>query len=94
MQRGAAFSFRSHFGIDVVTGAHMATDIKAHITGTIWKIKAAVGDSVEEGDTLVIIESMKMEMPIEAMDPGTVVEVRCSEGQPVAEGDVLMVIND
>jgi acetyl-CoA carboxylase biotin carboxyl carrier protein len=72
----------------------MATDIKAHITGTIWKIKAAVGDTVEEGDTLIIIESMKMEMPIEAMDPGTVVEVRCTEGQPVAEGDVLMVIND
>ena len=72
----------------------MATEIKAHITGTIWKIKAAGGDSVEEGDTLIIIESMKMEMPLEAMDPGTVVEVRCSEGQPVAEGDVLMVIND
>ncbi|HEY1098545.1 MAG TPA: acetyl-CoA carboxylase biotin carboxyl carrier protein subunit, partial [Myxococcota bacterium] len=61
---------------------------------TIWKIKVAVGDTVDEGDTLVIIESMKMEMPIEAMDPGTVVEVRASEGQPVAEGDVLLVIND
>jgi acetyl-CoA carboxylase biotin carboxyl carrier protein len=72
----------------------MATDIKAHITGTIWKIKAAVGDSVDEGDTLIIIESMKMEMPIEAMDPGTVKEVLCQEGQAVAEGQVLMVIED
>ena len=72
----------------------MATEIKAHITGTIWKIKVAVGDTVEEGDTLVIIESMKMEMPIEAMDPGSVVEIRAAEGQAVAEGDVLMIIND
>ena len=72
----------------------MATEIKAHITGTIWKIKAAVGDSVDEGDTLIIIESMKMEMPIEAQDPGTVKEVRCKEGQAVTEGDVLMIIDD
>jgi acetyl-CoA carboxylase biotin carboxyl carrier protein len=72
----------------------MATEIKAHITGTIWKIKAAAGDSVDEGDVLIIIESMKMEMPIEAQDPGTVKEVRCKEGQPVTEGDVLMVIDD
>jgi acetyl-CoA carboxylase biotin carboxyl carrier protein len=72
----------------------MATEIKAHITGTIWKIKAAPGDAVEEGDTLIIIESMKMEMPIEAQDPGTVKEVRCKEGQPVTEGDVLMTIDD
>ena len=69
-------------------------DIKAHITGTIWKIKVAAGEKVEEGDVLVIIESMKMEMPIEAEDPGTVVEVRANEGQPVNEGDVLLVIND
>jgi acetyl-CoA carboxylase biotin carboxyl carrier protein len=72
----------------------MATEIKAHITGTIWKIKAAVGDKVDEGDVLIIIESMKMEMPIEAMDPGTVEEVRCQEAQAVKEGDVLMVIDD
>jgi acetyl-CoA carboxylase biotin carboxyl carrier protein len=72
----------------------MPSEIKAHITGTIWKIKVNVGDSVAEGDTLVIIESMKMEMPIEAMDPGTVTEVRAAEGQPVNEGDVLLVIAD
>lgn len=72
----------------------MATQIKAHITGTIWKIKVAVGETVGEGDVLVIIESMKMEMPIEAQDPGKVVEVRAKEGQPVNEGDVLLVIED
>ena len=69
-------------------------DIKAHITGTIWKIKVAAGDKVSEGDVLVIIESMKMEMPIEADDPGVVKEVRAKEGQPVNEGDVLLVIED
>jgi acetyl-CoA carboxylase biotin carboxyl carrier protein len=72
----------------------MPTEIKAHITGTIWKIKVEAGQAVEEGDTLVIIESMKMEMPIEAEDPGTVKEVRAKEGQPVNEGDVLLVIDD
>ena len=70
------------------------TDIKAHITGTIWKIKVNAGDKVDEGDVLVIIESMKMEMPIEANDAGTVKEVRAKEGQPVNEGDVLLVVDD
>ncbi len=69
-------------------------EIKAHITGTVWKIKVAVGDKVDEGDVLVIIESMKMEMPIEAMDPGTVKEIRCKEAQAVAEGEVLLFIDD
>lgn len=72
----------------------MATQIKAHITGTIWKIKVEVGQQVDEGDTLVIIESMKMEMPIEAADPGKVIEIKAKEGQPVNEGDVLLVIED
>ncbi len=67
-------------------------DIPAHITGTVWKIEVAVGDEVDEGDTLVILESMKMEMPVEAEDPGTVKEIRCSEGQSVQEGDVLVVL--
>jgi acetyl-CoA carboxylase biotin carboxyl carrier protein len=66
--------------------------IEAHITGTIWKIEVAVGDTVEEGDTVVILESMKMEMPVEAEDPGKVSEVRCEEGQSVSEGDVLVVL--
>jgi len=67
-------------------------DIEAHITGTVWKIEVAVGDAVEEGDTVVILESMKMEMPVEAEDPGTVTEVRCAEGQSVSEGDTLVVL--
>ena len=51
-----------------------------------------VGDSVEEGDTVVILESMKMEMPVEAEDAGTVKEILCEEGQAVNEGDTLVVL--
>ena len=67
-------------------------DIEAHITGTVWKIEVQVGDSVEEGDTVVVLESMKMEMPVEAEDPGTVAEICCEEGQAVSEGQTLVVL--
>jgi acetyl-CoA carboxylase biotin carboxyl carrier protein len=67
-------------------------NVEAHITGTVWKIEVEVGDTVEEGDTVVILESMKMEMPIEAEDEGTVAEIRCEEGQAVSEGDTLVVL--
>jgi acetyl-CoA carboxylase biotin carboxyl carrier protein len=69
------------------------TDVEAHITGTVWKIEVEVGDSVQEGDTVVILESMKMEMPVEAEDPGVVSEIRCQEGQSVSEGDTLVVLD-
>ena len=67
-------------------------DVTAHITGTVWKIECKVGQQVNAGDTLVIIESMKMEMPVEATDPGVVKEIRCVEAQSVSEGDVLVVL--
>jgi acetyl-CoA carboxylase biotin carboxyl carrier protein len=66
--------------------------VEAHITGTVWKIEVEVGDSVQEGDTVVILESMKMEMPVEAEDPGVVKEVLVEEGQSVSEGDALVVL--
>jgi acetyl-CoA carboxylase biotin carboxyl carrier protein len=66
--------------------------IEAHITGTVWKVEVAVGDRVDEGDTVVILESMKMEMPVEAEDDGTVTEIACQEGQSVSEGDTLVVL--
>jgi acetyl-CoA carboxylase biotin carboxyl carrier protein len=72
----------------------MPTEIKAHITGTIWKIPVTAGEELEEGDTMVIIESMKMEMPIEAEDDCTVLEVKGAEGQAVNEGDVILVVED
>ena len=67
-------------------------EVEAHITGTVWKIEVEVGDSVAEGDAVVILESMKMEMPVEAEDPGVVKEILCSEGQSVSEGDALVVL--
>ena len=67
-------------------------DVEAHITGTVWKIECQVGQEITEGDTLVILESMKMEMPVEAEDAGTVKEILCEEGQAVNEGDALVVL--
>ena len=67
-------------------------DVEAHITGTVWKIEVGVGDQVDEGDTVVILESMKMEMPVEAEDAGVVKEILCEEGQAVNEGDTLVVL--
>ena len=67
-------------------------EVEAHITGTVWKIEVKVGDNVDEGDTVVVLESMKMEMPVEAEDEGTVKEIVVSEGQAVSEGDTLIVL--
>ncbi|CAA9526751.1 MAG: Biotin carboxyl carrier protein of methylcrotonyl-CoA carboxylase [uncultured Solirubrobacteraceae bacterium] len=66
--------------------------VEAHITGTVWKIEVKVGDAVEEGDTVAILESMKMEMPVEAEDEGTVKEIVVEEGQSVSEGDPLVIL--
>lgn len=70
------------------------TEIKATITGNVWKILVKVGDEVEEDDEVLILESMKMEIPIESIDDGTVVEIRTAEGASVKEGDVLLVLGD
>ena len=68
----------------------MAVDVCAHITGTVWKIEVQAGDEVKEEQVLVILESMKMEMPVEAPGAGRVASVLVSEGQAVEEGDVLV----
>jgi len=70
------------------------SQVEAHITGTVWKIEVKVGDNVSEGDTVVILESMKMEMPVEAEDGGTVKEILCEEGQAVSEGDALVLLDN
>lgn len=67
-------------------------DVEAHITGTVWKIECEIGQEVEEGDTLLILESMKMEMPVEAEDDGVVKEIKVAEGASVSEGDILVVL--
>ncbi|HEY6099081.1 MAG TPA: acetyl-CoA carboxylase biotin carboxyl carrier protein subunit [Anaeromyxobacter sp.] len=66
--------------------------IAAHITGTVVRIEKKPGDAVSPGDVVVILESMKMEMPVEATSSGKLKEVRCQEGQSVSEGDVLAVV--
>lgn len=70
----------------------MATEVEAQITGNVWKIQVAVGDTVSEGDELVILESMKMEIPVESPGAGRVAEIRVSEGDSIEEGAVLVVL--
>ena len=69
------------------------TEIKASITGNVWKILVSVGDEVEEDDEVVILESMKMEIPIESIDDGKVIEIRTKEGAAVKEGEVLLFLD-
>ena len=68
-------------------------DVAAHITGTVWKIECAIGDVVAEGDTVVVLESMKMEMPVEAEDAGIVRSIHVEEGQAVREGEPLVTLD-
>lgn len=67
-------------------------NVEAHITGTVWKIECQIGDQIEEGDTVAILESMKMEMPVEAPVSGKVEAIHCAEGQAVSEDAVLLVL--
>ena len=69
----------------------MAVEIEAQVTGNVWKIERAVGDSVEQEDVLLVIESMKMEIPLEAPCAGRIAEIRTAEGESVEEGDILVV---
>ena len=70
----------------------MATDVEAQIAGNVWTIATRVGAQVEEEDVLLILESMKMEIPVEAPCAGRVAEIRVSEGDSVEEGAILAVI--
>jgi acetyl-CoA carboxylase biotin carboxyl carrier protein len=70
------------------------TEVLASMAGNVWKVLVKPGDTVEEGQDVVILESMKMEIPISADFGGTVKEVRCDEGSFVNEGDVIVVIED
>ena len=66
--------------------------IAANMAGNVWKILVQVGDQVEEGQEVTILESMKMEIPIEAEDRGKVKEIKVNEGDFVNEGDVLIIL--
>ena len=70
----------------------MAEEIKAHITGVVFQVTAKKGDTVAAGDPVVILESMKMEIPVEAPRAGSVKEMRVTEGQTVQEGDTIAIL--
>ena len=67
----------------------MADEIRAEMVANVWKVVAAAGDSVDDGDTLVILESMKMEIPVVAESSGVVAEIAVNEGDVVQEGDLI-----
>ena len=71
----------------------MAEEVRAEMVANVWKVVVSQGDSVEEGDTLVILESMKMEIPVLTESAGTVSELKVGEGDVVQEGDVIAVIS-
>jgi acetyl-CoA carboxylase biotin carboxyl carrier protein len=71
----------------------MAEEIKAHITGVVFQITTKAGDSVAAGDPVIVLESMKMEIPVEAPRAGTVKEIRVAEGQTVQEGETVAVLD-
>lgn len=66
--------------------------VLSEVSGSVWKIEVRIGQAVAQGDPLVIIESMKMEIPVEAPVGGTVAEIRVAEGEPIAEGAVVVVL--
>jgi urea carboxylase len=70
----------------------MPEEIKAHITGVVFQIMAPPGARVEAGDPVIVLESMKMEIPVEAPRAGLVREIRVQEGQTVQEGDTVAVL--
>jgi acetyl-CoA carboxylase biotin carboxyl carrier protein len=73
-------------------GPAMADEIRAEMVANVWKIVASVGDEVSDGDTLVILESMKMEIPVVAESEGVVQQIAVNEGDVVQEGDLIAVI--
>ena len=70
----------------------MSVEIRSVVTGTVYQIEVTSGDRVKSGDDLVILESMKMEIPIVAETDSTLVEVRCNEGDSVIEEQVLLIV--
>lgn len=67
-------------------------EVESEVTGKVWKVEVGVGDRVGEGDILLILESMKMEIPVESPEAGTVAELRVAADEPVREDQVVAVI--
>ena len=70
----------------------MPEDVRAHITGVVFQITSKAGDKVAAGDPVIVLESMKMEIPVEAPRAGVVREIRVAEGQTVQDGDIVAVL--
>jgi acetyl-CoA carboxylase biotin carboxyl carrier protein len=69
-------------------------EARAEVTGSVWKILAALGSRLEAGDTIMILESMKMEIPVLVEDGGTLVELSVTEGTAVSEGQVVAILQN
>ena len=69
------------------------TEVRAEMVANVWKVVASAGDTVADGDTLVILESMKMEIPVLAEAAGTIARLEVAEGDVVQEGDLIAVID-
>lgn len=67
-------------------------EVRAEMVANVWKVVATEGEHVDDGDTLVILESMKMEIPVMAEEAGKLTQLKVAEGDVVQEGDVLAVI--
>jgi len=67
-------------------------EVASEVAGNVWKIEVAVGDTVEAGAPLMVLESMKMEIPVEAPEPGTVAEILVAEEVAVEEGQIVAVL--
>lgn len=85
-----AYAGQGSLGLE--KGAGKVVEVEAQITGNVWKIEKAVGDVVKEEDVLLIIESMKMEIPVEAPEAGKIAEIRVAEGDSIEEGDIVVVL--
>lgn len=70
-----------------------SNDVVSPVTGTVWKIERAAGDALQEGDVIMILESMKMEIPVEAAQAGTLGSLNVEEGDSVSEDQILAVVN-
>jgi biotin carboxyl carrier protein len=79
-------------GVLAVEGITMADEIRAEMVANVWKVVKAAGDEVVEGDTLVILESMKMEIPVVAESDGTIAQMAVKEGDVVQEGDLIAIV--
>jgi acetyl-CoA carboxylase biotin carboxyl carrier protein len=71
----------------------VSEEVVAEMVANVWKVLVADGDQVHEGDTICILESMKMEIPVEATASGTITTLNVAEGGVVQEGDVIAVID-